>query len=142
GTRIGEALRLALHVFDPKTSGDILLLSDGDDPAGDDEWLQGAEEARRHHIPVHTIGLGNPREAVTIPWGSGLLEFEGQAVKTRLNEKPLKEIARRTGGNYVPAHTEKLPLGKLLPSILEKRLPETAADNQQTLPVWQPRFGW
>jgi Ca-activated chloride channel family protein len=143
GTRIGEALRLALHALDPKTGGDIILFSDGDDPAGDEEWLTGAEEARRHHIPVHVIGIGNPREAVTIPWGSGVLEFAGLPVLTRMKEKPLQEIARRTGGKYVPYQNGILPLGKLLPSILSPAAPAAGpADPEDGLPIRQPRYAW
>jgi Ca-activated chloride channel family protein len=144
GTRIGEALRLALHAVDPKVGGDILLLSDGDDPAGDDEWLNGADEARRHRVPVHVIGIGTPGTAATIPWGSGVLEFAGQPVLTRFSEGPLKEIARRTGGNYVPPQTGALPLGKLLPSILSQGANAAAltTDPEQGLPLRRPRYLW
>src|SRR5207245_982664 len=144
GTRIGEALRLALHVLDPKVGGDILLISDGDDPAGDDEWRAGAEEARRHRVPVHVIGIGNPREAATIPWGSGVLEFGGQPVLTRFHDRPLKEIARLTEGNYVPPQSGDLPLGKLLPSILSGRAgyDPLTADVENGLPIRQPRYLW
>jgi Ca-activated chloride channel family protein len=142
GTRIGEALRLALHVLDPGTGGDILLLSDGDDPAGDDEWLEGAEEARRRRVPVHTIGIGNPREDAAVPFGSGVLEFGGVPVKTRLVERPLQEIARRTRGAYVPAHTSQLPLGKLLPSILAQERRNGPDDLEEALPILQPRYAW
>ncbi len=142
GTRIGEALRLAVHVLDTKLGGDILLLSDGDDPARDEEWLPGAEEARRHQIPVHTIALGNPGEDYTIPWAGGVLEFNGQPVHTRVDEKPLKEIARRTGGKYLPAFTGKLLLGKLLPTILSRQQEEAVASEEDALPAREPRHAW
>jgi Ca-activated chloride channel family protein len=143
GTRIGEALRLALHVLDPKTGGDILLFSDGDDPGGDEEWLTGADEARRHHVSVHVIGIGDPRAAVAIPWGSGVLEFAGAPVLTRTQEKPLQEIARRTGGKYVPYQSGVLPLGKLLPSILSPAAPGASpAETEDGLPIRQPRYAW
>ncbi len=138
GTRIGEAIRLAIHALEAQQGGDILLLSDGDDPGGDEEWLEGAEEARRHHLPVHAIGLGNPSTAATIPFGGGVLEYQGRPVLTRLQEKPLQEIARRSHGTYVPAHTDYLPLGRLLPSILADRAPE-AAESESSIPIWQPR---
>jgi tetratricopeptide (TPR) repeat protein len=142
GTRIGAGLRLAVQTLDPKSGGDILLLSDGDDPAGDEEWLQGAEEARKRHIPVHTICLGNPTEASPIPSAGGVVKFGGQAVLTRVDEKTLKEIARRTQGSYVPAFLENLPLGKLLPSILSQAPPGSDDALDQSLPIWQPRYVW
>ncbi len=142
GTRIGEALRLAVQTLDVKAGGDILLLSDGDDPAGDKEWLQGAEEARRRNIPVHTICLGNPAEESTIPSAGGVMQFGGRPVKTRVNEATLQEIARRTHGSYVPAFMENLPLGKLLPSILSNRPEGSDEEAAQSLPVWQQRYIW
>lgn len=142
GTRMGAALRLAMRALDPDTGGDILLLSDGDDPAGDEEWLEGAEEARRRQVRVHTVGLGNPTQASTIPFGSGNLEFAGKPVKTRLDEKPLQEIARRTGGTYVPAHTSKLPLGKLLPSILASQATTLPPGPEKPSPLLRPRYAW
>jgi Ca-activated chloride channel homolog len=142
GTRIGEALRVAVQSLDAKTGGDILLLSDGDDPAGDEEWRAGAEEARRRNIPVHTICLGDPTGEYSIPWAGGVLQFAGRPVKTRVNEATLKEIARRTHGSYVPAFMENLPLGKLLPSILSNRPDESEEEAAQSLPVWQPRYVW
>ena len=36
---------------------DILLLSDGDDPVGDDEWARGIAAARAQKIPVYDIGI-------------------------------------------------------------------------------------
>ena len=134
GTRIGEALRLAIQALNAKTGGDILLLSDGDDPADDKEWLHGAEEARRRNIPVHTICLGNPAEESTIPSAGGVLQFGGRPVKTHVNEANLKEIARRTHGSYVPAFMENLPLGKLLPSILSNRTEEMKKKRRNRCP--------
>lgn len=142
GTRIGAALRLAVQALEPDTGGDILLLSDGDDPARDEEWREGAEEARRHNISVHTVGIGNPALASTIPFAGGVLEFAGQPVKTRLDEKPLQEIARTTHGTYIPAHTGKTLLGRLLPSILARRPETTPAGQEKAVPLAQPRYAW
>ena len=48
GTRIGAAIHEALLAHDPRPQfhgdRDILLLSDGDDPAHDGEWREGAAE--------------------------------------------------------------------------------------------------
>src|SRR5262249_29597515 len=48
GTRIGLGLHQAVLAHDGRFPGarDILLLSDGDDPARDGEWQYGAAEAR------------------------------------------------------------------------------------------------
>src|SRR5262249_10930276 len=116
GTRIGAGLRAAVEAHDPRFGGyqDILLLSDGDDPAHDEEWRQGVEGARPRQIPVHTIGIGDPAAGSPIPLrGDEPLRYRGQLVSTRLEEENLAEIARLTGGTYTPARTSALWLGDL-----------------------------
>jgi Ca-activated chloride channel family protein len=115
GTRIGAGLRSAVGAHDQEAKGyqDIIIISDGDDPARDDEWQTGARAALERGIPVHAIGVGNPDVDSTIPGKDGKpLLFEGQVVATRLQEEPLMLLARSTGGVYVGARTDSLPLGK------------------------------
>jgi Ca-activated chloride channel family protein len=145
GTRIGEALRVAVTVHDPHFKGgqDILLLSDGDDPAGDDEWAAGAAAAAAQGIPIYTVGLGDPRTASPIPLVSGYLRHQGRVVTTRLAERPLAEIARRTRGVYFPAHTGALPLGRLFRQVIEPRGTRPPGDTGElALPQYQQRYAW
>lgn len=149
GTRIGAALELAVQTHEPRFQGaqDILLLSDGDDPGDDDEWTAGAAAARRQGIPVQTIGIGDPARPSPIPappGEQGFLRYQDQQVSSRLQERPLRAIADRTEGVYIPAHTLVLPLGRVFRETLEPRgrrqsgdLPDTAA-----LPVYQQRASW
>jgi Ca-activated chloride channel family protein len=143
GTRIGQALRLAAAVRDPNFPGaqDVLLVSDGDDPAGDDEWAEGAAEAQKAHIPVHTVGVGDPDRLYPIPVPGGSLRYDGKEVLTQLRERPLEEIARRTGGVYIPAHTRPLPLGRWLREVIEPRKVERP-EEEDALPVYRPQFAW
>jgi Ca-activated chloride channel homolog len=145
GTRIGEALRAALAAHEPRFKGaqDILLLSDGDDPAGDDEWAEGAAAARAQGIPVYTFGIGDPATASPIPLQNGFLMHNRQLVTTRLEKRPLQEIARRTGGLYFPAQTNNLPLGKLFRQVIEPRGEQRAGDTgEEALPRYRQRYGW
>src|SRR5205814_6280228 len=111
GTRIGAGIRAAVEAHDPRFRGaqDIILISDGDDPAQDAglEIREGIAAARGIHvpggrnIPVHTVGVGNPNLASTIPLkGDEVLRYNNQIVKTRLKELPLETIASLTGGTY------------------------------------------
>jgi tetratricopeptide (TPR) repeat protein len=133
GTRIGEALRCAVKAHEAGREGlqDVLLLSDGDDPAGDDEWQAGVRAAHDRGIRVITVGIGDPERdsAIQLPDGNRL-RYQGEVVQTRLHEPVLQEIARRTGGLYVPARTLALPLGKILN--------ETITDDQ--LGVFNPKL--
>jgi Ca-activated chloride channel family protein len=115
GTRLGAGLRTAVAGLDPRDRGaqDILLLTDGDDPADDDEWRTGLADARAAGVPVHVVGIGDPNRESPIPTiQGGRLQYQGAEVRTRLHEEPLREVARRSGGSYVPAHTNAPPLAE------------------------------
>jgi Ca-activated chloride channel family protein len=143
GTRIGEALRLAVSVRDPNFPGgqDILLVSDGDDPAGDGEWAKGAAAAHKARVPVHAVGVGDPERSYPIPVEGSFLRHDGKVVETGLHEQPLEEIARRTGGVYIPAQTRPLPLGRWLREVIEPRK-AARPDEEDVLPVYRQQYPW
>jgi Ca-activated chloride channel family protein len=142
GTRLGQALALAASADDTRFTNtrDILLLSDGDDPARDGEWKQGAKVAAGLGIRIHTVGIGDPNRDSVIRLDSGPLMHDEQPVRTRLEETPLREIAEITGGTYTSARTRTLPLGDLyLDTIADQPQRE---DSDDTLPVYQQRYLW
>ena len=95
-------MKAAVAAHDKRFPGyqDIVLISDGDDPADDREWVRGADEARRAEIPVHTVGVGDPDEEY-------ILAFGDELAPTRLREEPLKEIAAETRGRYIAARRRR-----------------------------------
>ena len=115
GTRIGAGLRRAVDLLDPQfhQAEEIILVTDGDDPAGDEEWRTGLAAAREAGVAVNVVGIGDPNADSPIPTETGLLTYHGAEVKTRLQELPLREIASRTGGVYLPARTGPLGLDSL-----------------------------
>ena len=142
GTRIGLALREAVGILEPGFQGfqDIVLISDGDDPEKDNEWQAGVRAARDRDIPVHVVGVGDPDTANPIPQPGGSLAFEGEVVTTKLEEGPLRDIARLTGGVYVPARTKALPLGKLFREQMEQRA--VRESDPDVLPLLHQRASW
>jgi Ca-activated chloride channel family protein len=168
GTRLGQGLLFGMLSFDADFQGDdvqaaellhtrwrqpvdthaqpfrdVLLLSDGDDPAHDNEWRRVLLEIRKAGVPIHTIGIGDPQVASTIPLGGGELTFDGELVTTRLEEKPLQEIAERTGGTYTPAHMQSIPLGTLFQERIESRgLRDDQEASEDALPIYQQRYAW
>jgi Ca-activated chloride channel family protein len=138
GTRIGEGLQKAVQLLHESPSPGyqtVLLVSDGDDPAGDEEWRAGVSAAKAEKIPVHTVGIGDPERASPIPIpGYGSLQFHGETITTRLDEKPLREIAQQTGGTYTPGRTKVLPLGDLFQAGREL--------GEDLLPVRRQRYPW
>jgi Ca-activated chloride channel family protein len=145
GTRIGAAIREAVTVgHDERFRGfqDILLLSDGDDPAHDEEWRSGITAAQQARIPVHTVGVGDPDTASVIPTEGGPLLHDDKTVLTKLDEKPLEDLARLTGGTHIAAHTKALPLGELFRTRIEPRPGHDDADGADAMQVYRPRYAW
>jgi Ca-activated chloride channel family protein len=143
GTRIGLALKQALTLLDPRFRGqqDILLISDGDDPVHDRDWEQGADASRERGVEVHTVGIGNPAEASIIPDAGGRpLTIEGKEIHTKLEEQPLEEIARVTGGRYLAARLNLPPLEQWFRTYVRNR--PGHGDDEELLPTPIDRSGW
>ncbi len=113
GTRIGAALAAAVAAHDPRFPGfqDIVLLTDGDDPANDGEWRSGATAARTAKIPIHAVGIGDPVGVSFIPKNKDEnLEAPDKngvsnPILTHLHEEVVETIANDTLGTYWPSRT-------------------------------------
>jgi len=132
GTRIGAAVRHAVLALQAGHAPDrnILVLSDGDDPAGDGEWQKGAEAAAAARIPVHVIGLGSATRAAAIP---GLV-VDGQAITTRQQAGPLRELAVRTGGRFIADSESDVDW----PDLLQHGSPRSATETAVARPPARP----
>lgn len=142
GTRLGAGIDLAVKTLQTQAPGPqaVLLLSDGDDPTDDREWLDATQHARAAGLPVHTVGLGDPFEDHPIPTADGPLRYLDKVVQTRLREDVLEEIARRTEGTYLPARTAAIPLGALARTLLDNTPPRDVGDTAR--PLITQRFAW
>lgn len=138
GTRIGAALIAAVEAHDKRFTGsqDIVLISDGDDPGNDDEWVRGANVARAANIPVHTVGVGNHTQPRTIEVGVR----DKNLVATQLQEAPLKLIATDTRGEYVPARRDVPQLGEFFRKRIEPNATREISDDRIPLP--KERYAW
>jgi Ca-activated chloride channel family protein len=142
GTRIGVGLNEAVRARDVRfpASADVLLLSDGDDPARDGEWQVGVGAARAAAIPVYVVAVGDPDAPSVVPLETRTLRHDGQEVRTRLEEAPLRAIAEGTGGDYFPVRTRPVAAGALyLDAIASRPQREDDGDN---LPVSRDRSAW
>jgi len=101
-TAIGMGLAMAtLHLSDSSASERvILLLTDGDDNAGEIRPEMAGGLASKHGIRIYTIGMGSKEEAsieIDDPNTSSILR--GRIV-TDFNEEQLRLISRQSGGKY------------------------------------------
>ena len=136
GTRIGAALIAAVQAHDREFAGsqDIILISDGDDPGNDAEWISGASAAREAKIPVHTVGVGSlaPPTPVVID--------KERLFDTELKEKPLEQIASETHGQYVPARRDVPALGEFFRTRVEPNPSRVYTGDQ--IPQPKERYPW
>ncbi len=141
GTRIGAGLTLALDSFEGRgrEARDVLLISDGDDPARDGEYRSGAAKARIDGVPVHCLAVGDPdkEHEIRLPEGGWLMDGAKRA-RTRLEEGPLHEITQRAGGRL-----HRLGAGPIdLTSYYLRWVRESAEDSPDNLPAYHQRQGW
>lgn len=129
GTAIGDAIGLAvekLTALDQSRGRDVkskvaILLTDGENNAGDVDPIQAAELAATLGVKIYTIGVGTKGQApvpVTDP-------FSGRRVMrwmdVNIDEETLTKVADLTGGKYFRA-TDTESLGDIYKAIdqLEK----------------------
>jgi Ca-activated chloride channel family protein len=137
GTAIGAAIRLALAAHDPRFPGyqDVLLVSDGDGPGVETESEGGVKDAADRQIPVHVVGVGDPVHATELVLNGGeSVEF------TKLQEAVLKDVARRTRGEYLSAGRDVPTLGDWFGRAIEPRPSRELADD--AVPQPKDRSVW
>jgi Ca-activated chloride channel family protein len=148
GTRIGAGLIAAVQAHDARFPGhqDIILISDGDDPADDREWAKGADVARRANIPVHAAGVGDPvNESWIIVNGQPLEappreDLPPDIIPTRLHEEVLRQVAAETKGEYLAARQEVPRLGEFFRSRIEPQPSRQVSDD--AVPQPKERYAW
>ena len=125
GTAIGDAIALAVERLrdlegrKESKSRIMILLTDGENTAGDLDPEVAAEIAKTYGIKIYTIGVGT-RGFAKIP-----VQFMGRTVlrdvPVNIDEDTLRAVARATGGEYFRA-TDTDSLVKIYETIdsLEK----------------------
>lgn len=109
GTAIGMGLATTINrLKDSKAQSKVaILLTDGENNAGEIEPLSAADWAKEFNIRVYTIGVGTNGMAKTPVAQDGRGGFYYERVPVKIDEELLKEIANRTGGKYFRATDNK-----------------------------------
>jgi len=137
-TAIGNALANAVNRLKNSLAKSkvIILLTDGENNAGEIDPLTAAEIAKTFGIRVYTIGAGSEGQAL-IPVQT-VFGPRYQRVEVRIDEKTLNEIARITSGRYFRAK-DKDGLEKIFEEIdrLEKsKIESTGMRRYSELFFW------
>ena len=106
GSNISEAIDLAVRTYGKSAIGNraLIIFTDGEELSGDASKT--AKAAADAGVRIFTVGVGTP-EGSLIPIGAEdggtafVKDSAGQVVKSKLDEKRLKEIAENTGGFYL-----------------------------------------
>jgi Ca-activated chloride channel family protein len=108
GTAIATAINTALTAF--RETGHhhaMVLFTDGEDNVSDKDVITAAQNAAKAGLKIFTVGIGTAAgDLIRITDASGnsdyLRDENGNVLKSHLNEPLLQEIARLTGGFYLP----------------------------------------
>jgi len=144
GTALAEAITTALTAFKEGNNFKVLVLfTDGED--NDEGALAAAEAAAKEGMKIFTIGIGTAEgEILRLTDAKGRTDYirdpDGNAVKSRLNEGLLQQIAGATeGGFYLP-----LRGAKTIDTLYEKGLaPLPKSEGREKLVKrYHERYHW
>lgn len=99
-TAIGDAIGLAFKHLQksPQQNRVVILLTDGANTAGTVTPMESTEMAAKAGLKIYTVGIGSESESVRSMFGFQLMNPGAE-----LDEKLLRTMASRTGGQYFRA---------------------------------------
>lgn len=114
GTNLTAAIDAGLAAFDGRQGKHqaLVLITDGESHEGDVK--EAIKRASERGVKIYTVGIGTP-DGELIPGESGgfFKDRAGQAVKSRLDEETLQQVATDTGGVYLRTAGASLGLSEL-----------------------------
>ena len=118
GTAIGNGLATAVNRLRESDSKSkvVILLTDGVNNRGQIAPLTVADIAKEQDIKVYTIGVGRNGTAPYPVFDNHGREVYTVDMKVEIDEKMLREIAEKTGGEYFRA-TDKTSLARIYEQI-------------------------
>ena len=144
GTALADAIHEAAAAFTKDSTGAkaVVILTDGEDH--EDGAVEAAKAAAKDGVRIFTIGVGTANGAVlktTDPYGNPVFvkDDDGNAVKSRLNEDMLKQLADAGGGFYLPLQNRQT-----IQTLYQKglsALPKTDFRSGKSR-QWIERFQW
>jgi Ca-activated chloride channel family protein len=144
GTNISAAIELAVQTYGKSAIGNraLIIFTDGEELTGD--AVKTAKAAADAGVRIFTVGVGTPEGSLIPITGEGgatgfVKDTNGQVVKSKLDEKRLKETAEATGGFYI--HLENGPrtmkqlfddgLAKMKTGEIDDRMSRRAIERYQ-----------
>jgi Ca-activated chloride channel family protein len=145
GTRIGEAIKVALRGLPPGPGAKlIVLITDGDDQ--DPYSEEAAKAARDAGVKIVAVGLGDSEKGseitLTDPQTGArkTLMDGGKPVISKLNAEQLRKIALVTEGAYIPAGTSAVDLDAIMESHVRPIIAAAADAAVRRIPA--EKYPW
>jgi Ca-activated chloride channel family protein len=143
GTNISEAITLADQTYGKSATGNraLIIFTDGEELSGD--AVKMAKSAAEAGVRIFTVGVGTQQGSlipIAADGGNAFVkDAKGQVVKSRLDEKRLREIAEAAGGFYLhlengPATMQRLVtegIGKMKAGDIDVRLSRRAIERYE-----------
>lgn len=125
GSNISQAISLAASTYGKSAVGNraLIIFTDGEELDGD--AIKSAKAAADAGVRIFTVGVGTPEGSLIPITGEGggtafVKDSKGQVVKSKLDEKRLREIAEATGGVFLRLENEQRTMRGLLSQGLGK----------------------
>jgi Ca-activated chloride channel family protein len=145
GTNISAAIDLAGQTFGKSAIGNraLIIFTDGEELSGD--AVKTAKAAADAGVRIFTVGVGTPAGSLIPISGEGggnafVKDSNGQVVKSKLDEKRLKEIAEATGGFYIHLEDGPRTMSQLFSEGLAKMQAGEIDDRMSRRPI--ERYQW
>lgn len=125
GTAIGDAIRAAVNAFgdDEQRDRAIVLITDGEDH--DSFPVDAAKDANAVGVKLVLIGLGDQNTGARIPTGEidgrkTYLQSNGVDVWSKVDAALLTDMARQSGGTYIPVGTHAFDFARVYDDYLSR----------------------
>lgn len=145
GSNISAAIDLAVQTFGKSAIGNraLIIFTDGEELSGD--AMKTAKVAADAGVRIFTVGVGTPEGSLIPITGEGggtafVKDSNGQVVKSKLDEKRLKEIAEATGGFYIHLEDGPRTMRRLFADGLSKMQAGDIDDRMSRRPI--ERYQW
>jgi len=145
GTNISEAISLATRTYGKSAVGNraLVVFTDGEELSGD--AIKAAKDAAGAGIRIFAIGVGTPQGSlIPVNGEEGATAFvkdeKGQVVKSKLDERRLREIAQSTGGFYLHLENGPTTMHQLFTEGLAKKTAKEMDVRLSRRPI--ERYEW
>ncbi|MBF0190209.1 MAG: VWA domain-containing protein [Magnetococcales bacterium] len=135
---IALAERMLAQAGHPR--GEVLLITDGEPPPA---TLDAARHLRQQGHRLAVLAVGTPEGApIPLPKGGLLQDGRGAIVVPRLNEAPLRELAKAGDGPFARLVADDTDLQQLLAERSSDRFDETTRKTTLTADLWHEEGPW